>query len=114
MTMNGNFVWYELVTSDPQAAEEFYSKVVGWKMADSGIPGMRYTIANVGERAVGGLMGFPPDMPDPRPCWTGYIHVDDVDATAARIKQAGGHEYRAPDDIPNIGRFAVMADPQGA
>ncbi len=113
-TTEGSFVWHELMTGDPAAAEDFYAKVVGWTMADAGMTEMRYTLAKVGERHVAGLMGFPPDVPNPRPAWMGYIAVDDVDAMAARVKQAGGAEYRAPDNIPNVGRFAVMADPDGA
>ncbi len=114
MTTEGDFVWYELMTSDPEAAETFYAKVVGWTTADAGMPGMRYTLAKVGERPVAGLMGFPPDVPNPQSAWMGYILADDVDAMATRVKQAGGAEYRAPDNIPNVGRFAVMADPDGA
>ncbi len=113
-TKQGSFVWYELITGDPAAAEDFYTKVVGWTMADAGMPGMHYTLAKVGERPVAGLMGFPPDVPDPKPAWLGYIAVDDVDGMAKRVQEAGGALYRAPDDIPGVGRFAVVADPQGA
>lgn len=113
-TEKGNFVWYELITGDPAAAEDFYAKVVGWKMVDSSITGTRYTLAQVGDRPVAGVMGFPPGVPDPRPAWMGYILVDDVDAMTDRVKQAGGACYRAPDDIPGVGRFSVVADPQGA
>ncbi len=113
-TEDGSFVWYELMTGDPAAAEDFYAKVVGWKMVDSSITGVRYTLAQVGDRPVGGLMGFPPGVPDPKPAWLGYILVDDVDAMTERVKQAGGAMYRAPDSIPTIGRFSVVADPQGA
>ena len=53
----GDFVWYELMTSDVEGAQAFYAKVVGWSMAESGLPGMRYTLAKVGERQVGPLQG---------------------------------------------------------
>ena len=110
----GGFVWYELMTSDVEAAQAFYGKVVGWTMADSGMPGMRYTIATVGKRPVAGLMGFPPDRGTGPVMWFGYIAVADVDAMAERVRGAGGAVHRPPTDIPGVGRFAVVADPQGA
>lgn len=113
-TEQGSFVWYELITGDRAAAEDFYAKVVGWTMVDSSLTDIRYTLAQVGDRPVAGLMGFPPDMPDPKPGWLGYILVDDVDAMAERVQKAGGALYRAPGDIPGVGRFSVVADPQGA
>lgn len=113
-TGHGAFVWYELVTADPAAAEDFYSRVIGWTTADSGMPDIRYTLAKVGDRPVAGMMGYPPDMPDPQPAWLGYVHVDDVDAMTGRVKDLGGAIYREPADIPTVGRFAVVADPQGA
>jgi len=113
-TTEGSFVWYELMTGDPAAAEQFYTDVVGWRMTDSGMPDMRYTIANAGDHPIGGITGFPPDMPDPHPAWTGYVHADDVDEVTGRVQRAGGAQYRAPADIPGVGRFAVVADPTGA
>jgi predicted enzyme related to lactoylglutathione lyase len=110
----GNFVWYDLMTSDPAAAESFYGKVVGWTAADSGMPGPPYTILSVGAIQVGGLMPIPKDAAGASPTWMGYIGVDDVDAYAARVTAAGGAIHRAPADIPNVGRFAVAADPTGA
>ena len=114
VAQHGNFIWYELMTGDVEGAAAFYGKVIGWSTADSGMPGITYTLANVGERQVAGLMGFPPDMQNPRPGWVGYILADDVDAMAEKVRQAGGAVHRPPTDIPGIGRFAVAADPQGA
>jgi len=110
----GSFVWYELMTSDVDAAAAFYAKVVGWSMADSGMPGMRYTLAKVGRRQVAGLMGFPADAGAGPPMWFGYILVAGVDEMAERVREAGGTVHREPTDIPSVGRFAVVADPQGA
>lgn len=110
----GDFVWYELCTSDPVAAAEFYSKVVGWTVKPSGLPGMDYRLAFVGDRPVAGIMTLPPPQMPPRPAWFGYIAVDDVDAKAKQIEAAGGTIHKTPEDIPTIGRFAVVADPQGA
>jgi predicted enzyme related to lactoylglutathione lyase len=112
----GKFCWYELMTTDTAAATAFYENVVGWRAQDSGMPGMAYTLLFAGESPVGGLMALPEEArkAGARPGWAGYIWVSDVDATAAQIKSAGGSVHRPPDDIPNIGRFAVVADPQGA
>jgi uncharacterized protein len=113
---HGSFVWYELMTSDTKAAENFYKAVIGWDAADSGMPGVEYTMFSTKGTRVAGLMTVPPEAAamGARPAWIGYIGCNDVDATAAEIKKAGGRVMREPDDIPTIGRFAVVADPQGA
>jgi uncharacterized protein len=110
------FVWYDLLTSDVNAAESFYAKVIGWEAKDAGVPGRPYTLLSAGPVMVAGVMPVPADGPaaGARPVWTGYVGVDDVDAYAARIKAAGGSICRAPEDIPHVGRFAIVADPHGA
>jgi predicted enzyme related to lactoylglutathione lyase len=110
------FIWYELTTSDQDAAEAFYRAVVGWKMSDAGQPGMRYTILSAGGRGMGGLMALSAEAAaaGARPGWLGYIGVPDADGAAKRIVEAGGEIHRGTDDIPNVGRFAVVADPGGA
>jgi hypothetical protein len=112
----GTFVWYELMTSDPTAAGQFYGAVLGWEGVDSGLPDRSYTILSMKEAPVGGLMPIPAEAcaAGARPCWTGYIGVDDVDGMAQRITAAGGNTHHAPENIPGVGRFAVMADPQGS
>ncbi len=114
--MAGNFVWYELMTTDPAAAESFYRDVIGWGARDAKIPGLRYTLFTIEATPVAGLMALPPQAREAgiRPDWIGYVAVDDVDAFAKRVKQAGGKVDHGPEDIPDIGRFAVVADPQGA
>jgi predicted enzyme related to lactoylglutathione lyase len=113
---HGKFVWYELMTTDTKAAEAFYRSVIGWGAKDAGMPGMAYTLLMAGDTQIGGLMTLPESASGAgaRPGWIGYVAVDDVDATAAQFKQDGGKVHREPDDISNIGRFAVVADPQGA
>ena len=106
------FVWYDLMTPDFKAAEEFYRAIVGWKIADSGMPGVSYGILKAGDIDVGGMMGVA-DGGQP-PMWTGYIYSPDVDADAKRAVKLGGSVCRAPEDIPGVGRFAVIADPGGA
>ncbi|NRG17655.1 VOC family protein [Rhizobiales bacterium] len=118
-TRNGSFVWYELMTSDADAAAGFYAKVVGWTPEDSGMSettGMEYTILKAADVPAAGLMKQPEDVSKAGapPSWICYIAVDDVDAYAERISGMGGAVHRAPADIPGVGRFAVVADPHGA
>ena len=116
MTTSANtFFWYELMTTDTKAAEAFYTGVVGWR-AETWPGPMPYTILNAGENGVGGIMALPEEARQmgARPAWVGYIRSDDVDAQATSLTQAGGSIKRAPSDIPEVGRFAVAADPQGA
>ena len=110
------FVWYELMTFDAPAAEAFYRSVIGWQTADAGMPGMKYTLLSVGESAIAGLMDLPAEAraAGARPGWLGYIAVDDVDARLAQVLQAGGAMHHPAQDIPGVGRFATVADPQGA
>jgi predicted enzyme related to lactoylglutathione lyase len=116
--MADKFFWYELMTSDADAAIGFYEKVVGWTAADHGMTpdGERYTILSAGDRGIGGVMQLSDDMRahGMRPIWAGYIHVADTDDAARRIEAAGGAIRLAPQDIPDIGRFAMAADPGGA
>lgn len=113
----GKFVWYELMTTDPEAAKAFYSDVVGWSTAPfEHAPGMDYTMWMKGEAPVGGLMELPEEVrkSGAPPHWMGYVAVPDVDATAARAQELGGTVHHGPADIPEVGRFAIIADPQGA
>jgi hypothetical protein len=113
---HGRFVWYELMTTDMEAAKAFYAKVVGWGMEDASMPGMAYTLFTVGGASVSGLMGLPEAAKElgAKPSWVGYVAVDDVDSAADRITQLGGAVHVPPTDIPNISRFSVVADPQMA
>jgi predicted enzyme related to lactoylglutathione lyase len=110
------FVWHELMTTDTKAAEAFYTKVVGWQAADSGMPGGVYTIFSTGSTRVAGLMGMPPDAQaqGAPPSWIGYIGVDKIHTYVEKVKAAGGTIIRDPEDIPGVGRFAVAKDPHGA
>ena len=114
--MTSSFIWYELLTSDPDAAAKFYGAVLGWTAKDSGQPGMDYRIFSVDGVPVAGLMALPPGaaksgMP---PSWLGYVSVADVDESVTRIVAAGGALHMPAFDVPNVGRFAMVADPQGA
>jgi predicted enzyme related to lactoylglutathione lyase len=111
----GDFIWYELLTGDADAAQAFYASVVGWTVTNSGQPGMDYRILNAGEHSIGGLMGITPDMAahGARPTWLGYIAVDDVDATVTAVGASGGGVMMPAMDIPDVGRIAMVTDPQG-
>src|ERR1044071_4984135 len=108
---HGSFIWYELITRDPEAAAAFYGPVLGWSVKPSGHPGMDYRLIDAGDGEVGGMMA--PPTPDAPSGWLGYIGVDDVDRTAADVVAAGGTQLMPPTDIPDVGRFALLADPQG-
>lgn len=112
----GNFAWYDLMTSDTQAAAAFYRSVIGWDTKDAGVGDRPYTLFSIGPANIGGLMPIPEGArtQGARPCWTGYILADDVDACATRITAAGGSIRHPPEDIPGVLRFAVVADPHGA
>jgi predicted enzyme related to lactoylglutathione lyase len=113
---HGRFVWYELITTDMQAATAFYTKVMGWGAWDASVPGRRYVLFSAGAASVGGLMGLPEDARKTgvKPSWIGYVGVDDVDATADRIKRLGGTMHVPPTDVAGTSRFAIFADPQTA
>ena len=110
------FIWYELVTTDPGAAARFYGAVLGWSEQDSGLVDQQYRIWMNGADAVGGLMALPDEAAARglRTCWLAYLRVDDVDATVAAITAAGGAVHKPPTDIEGVGRFAAVGDPQGA
>jgi uncharacterized protein len=105
--------WNELLTNDTAKAIDFYTKLFGWKTkTDSGET--PYTEIINGEDHIGGIMQIQPQMGPMPPNWGIYIAVDDCDATAQKATSLGGRQYVPPTDIPHVGRFAVLSDPQGA
>lgn len=111
----GHFAWYELMTTDVAAASAFYRKVVGWNVQDASTTGFAYTVVSAGDVPLGGLMDLPEEgrRLGATPRWLGYVAVDDMDAKASQIRRLGGAILVPPTDC-NIGRIAVVADPQGA
>ncbi len=116
MSDHGRFIWYELMTPDVAGARAFYGDVVGW--TTSQMPGgdMPYWVLEADGYGVGGIMvlgeehkaaGIPPN-------WTAYVAVDDADAAVETARSLGGSVMREPQDIPGVGRFAIIADPAGA
>lgn len=114
--LQGRFVWTELMTTDPTAAEAFYARVVGWSAEPFPGSSLGYTIWKAGEKRVGGLMQLPADAKaaGAPPHWMIYVGVRDTDTTVAHARWLGAALKVPPTDIPSVGRFAVLADPQGA
>ena len=108
------FAWYDLLTTDTKAARAFYGELTGWK--DARWCDGTYDLWMARDGAVAGTMALPAEARSAGvpPHWLGYTLVDDVDATAHRAARLGGSVLKAPADIPDAGRFAVLADPQGA
>jgi predicted enzyme related to lactoylglutathione lyase len=117
--MASTFIWYELMTPDPEAAIDFYSQVVGWTAAPhpgAEAGGGKYMVLSTDGVGVGGVFELSEEMKANglAPMWVGYIGVADADSVAKRIEAAGGSIHKGPDDIPGVGRFAMVADPGGA
>ncbi len=107
----GTFVWHENVTTDPKRAQEFYTELFGWDIEVFKTDEFEYPMISVDGQSHG---GFPPVQEGTPPHWAGNVAVEDVDATVEKAKAAGGKVIHGPQDIPQVGRFAVLADPQGA
>jgi predicted enzyme related to lactoylglutathione lyase len=113
----GDFIWYELMTPDPEGSKAFYDAVVGWHIeTQSQFPNGYRMIGRSDGGSAGGLLPLSDEMQQhgARPSWLGYLYVGNVDASVASIEQAGGNALMPAFDIPDIGRVAMVADPQGA
>jgi hypothetical protein len=111
---HGAFSWMELMTSDAAAACEFYGKLFGWKFETMDMGSGPYHVLKVGDTSLGGVMKTPPQAGPMPPMWGGYVTVTNADQTAEECKKLGGKVLAPPMDIPTVGRFAVLQDPQGA
>jgi predicted enzyme related to lactoylglutathione lyase len=111
---HGAFSWNELMTTDPDAAKEFYGKLFNWEFQDMPMEGMIYSVTKAGGEEMGGIMSIPPEMQGTAPNWGMYVTVDNADETALLAEKLGGKIICASRDIPDVGRFAVIQDPQGA
>jgi len=114
---HGDWIWYELMTPDADAAAAFYGPILGWTAHKPDMGGMDYRIAQAADGdMIAGILPLTDEMKagGAQPCWLGYIAVTDVDASAAAIAKAGGTVCIPPTDIPQVGRFAMLFDPQGA
>jgi predicted enzyme related to lactoylglutathione lyase len=112
----GRFLWHELMTNDPKAAQAFYMKVVGWGLQEWTGMDKPYWMWTRGETPIGGLMPQPPDAQKAGtpPCWLAYIGTPAVDETLRKAEGLGAKALAGPMDIPTVGRIAILQDPQGA
>ena len=113
----GSFIWYELMTPDPDGAKRFYDAVVGWDIEPQPAGEMDYRMIRRSDGGnAGGVLRLTDAMREggARPVWLGYLSVDDVDATVASATAAGGQVLMPPTDMPGVGRLAMVGDPSGA
>ena len=113
---HGEFIWYELMTTNPEAAKTFYDEVVGWNIGSAVAEYNGYRMIERSDgKAAGGILPLTAEMEQhgARPTWLGYIHVADVDQAARVIEQEGG-KLLMSHEIPNVGRIALVTDPSGA
>jgi predicted enzyme related to lactoylglutathione lyase len=113
MKQHGAFSWNELMTNDLDGAKEFYTKMFNWQHED--MPSdMPYTLARIDGQDAAGMMPMPPEAAGMPPMWGAYVTVDNVEESAKQAVSLGGKVLLEARDIPNIGRFCVISDPQGA
>ncbi len=113
---NGQFSWCELLTTDTEAAQQFYGTLFNWTLepAPNAPPGIDYRIAQCDGKPVAGMMSIPDTNPGMPPHWGSYITVEDVDKTVQQATALGATVCVPPQDIAEVGRFSVLQDPQGA
>ena len=109
-----SFCWNELMTTDTAKDGDFYTGLFGWGKDTQNFGPMEYTMFSNGGRPAGGMLQITPQMGPIPPNWLVYFAVDDCDAKTRKAKELGGSVMKPPDDIPNIGRFSILTDPQGA
>ncbi|MFA6117860.1 MAG: VOC family protein [Sphingomonas sp.] len=113
----GTPIWYELMTTDPEASKAFYDDVIGWTVQDKPDGDMDYRMIDSGSNGdfVGGVFRLTEQMVagGAKPTWLFYIGVNDVDASVEKIEAAGGKVMMPAWDIPDVGRIAMVTDPQG-
>lgn len=113
----GDFIWYELMTADAEGSKQFYDALIGWNIGEPAAEYKGYRMINRSDgKFAGGVMELTSEMQQhgARPTWLAYISVNDVDRATKSVENAGGKTLMAPFDIPNVGRIAMVTDPQGA
>jgi predicted enzyme related to lactoylglutathione lyase len=105
--------WNELGTTDTEKSGEFYSNLFGWTREPFSDSPVEYTMFKNGDRGAAGMYKITPEMGFPSH-WLIYFAVDDCDAKVQRATELGGSVMTPPDDIPGVGRFAILKDPQSA
>jgi uncharacterized protein len=110
----GAVSWTELMTTDPEAATAFYGKLFGWQFETMDMGQGPYHVVKVGADSIGGITKTPPEAQGMPPMWGAYVTVANCDETAQLCSRLGGKVLAGPMDIPTVGRFALLQDPQGA
>jgi len=110
----GAISWAELATNNVDAAGKFYTSVIGWKSDHMQMGPMTYTVFKRGDAQAAGMMAQSPEMKGMPSAWTVYFSVANCDATVKKANELGGKTIAPAMDIPNVGRFAWISDPQGA
>jgi uncharacterized protein len=110
----GAFSWCELITTDVEAAKKFYAGLLGWELEEVKMEGMSYNVIKAGGQEIGGIMAIPPQAAGAPPSWGTYVTVEDVDATVKKAEELGARMIVPLTDIPDVGRFCMFQDPQGA
>lgn len=115
MDWHGTFSWMELNTGDVEKAKAFFGETIGWTFKNQPIASGDYWLAFVGDKPIAGIVALNSFSPSGTPPhWFSYLAVDDVDARIAAAVKAGATIMRAPFDVPNVGRIAILQDPTGA
>jgi hypothetical protein len=116
--MHGQFVWYDLMTSDPAAAQRYYPPITGWKTQkfEQSSPDMPYTMWTVDGEPVGGVAQITQEQAamGVKPSWLPSVHVNNIDESTRKVTSLGGKVVHGPNAIPDMGRYAIISDPQGA
>ena len=111
----GIFGWNELITSDVEAAKQFYGALFGWESETKSMaPGWDCTMFKKGETMVGGMFGITPEMGPVQPHWLSYVFSDDIEADLTKAKATGGTVLKEAMEVPDTGTLAIIQDPQGA
>jgi predicted enzyme related to lactoylglutathione lyase len=110
----GTFCWADLATTDQAAAKDFYGGLFGWEFDDLPMgDGATYTMARIDGKDVAAIAPMPPGQEDVPPHWNSYVAVESADDVAGRVRELGGSVLAEPFDVPEAGRMAAFADPQG-
>lgn len=116
MATVGNFVWLNLMTTDPERTTGFYAETLGWKIKEDKIGGQTTTTLSVGPETFGGVMTLTSKTPThgTTPHWLSFIQVTNVDTQTHRATELGGTVIIPPTTLQNFGRYSILTDPQGA
>ena len=112
--VEGTWCWSELMTRDAEACKTFYTKVFGWVANTLPMGPMQYTMFNLGDKQVGGMMEMMPEMEGIPPNWGIYWKVDNIEASTQKVRDLGGSVMCGVEEAMGVGRFSMCKDPQGA